>query len=114
MMAATRSRPECSASDNTPKLPVRMTRKVLSETKTRAETTLSSAARFFSFTSSTTRVGITIRLDYRSLVALAAFGAPLAREVFNSGSPSRQETQGRGIYAVAQAGGLRPIGEYVT
>src|ERR1700732_4817043 len=66
MMAATRSSPECSASDSTPKLPVRSTRKVLSETSASAEPTLSSAARFFSFTSSTTRAVITTRLDYRS------------------------------------------------
>src|ERR1700730_18060383 len=65
MIAATRSSPECSASDSTPKLSVRITRKVLSETSTSAEATLSSAARFFSFTSST-RAVITVRLDYRT------------------------------------------------
>src|ERR1700719_3110269 len=72
MIAATRSSPECSASDSTPKLPVRSTRKVLSETSTSAEPTLSNAARFFSRTSSTTRAVITVRLDYRTPPHFAA------------------------------------------
>src|SRR5882724_3275727 len=50
MIAASRSRPECNASERTPKLPVRTTRNVLRETSRKAEPTLSSAARFFSRT----------------------------------------------------------------
>src|ERR1700723_3364725 len=46
--AATRSRMECSASDKTPKLPVRTTRNIFSETSSTAEPTEASAARFFS------------------------------------------------------------------
>src|SRR5580692_2296725 len=46
--AATRSRMECSASDKTPKLPVRTTRNIFSETSSIAEPTEASAARFFS------------------------------------------------------------------
>src|SRR5216684_1238744 len=81
IIAATRSSPECSASDSTPKLPVRSTRKVLSETSTSVEPTLSNAARFFSFTSSTTRAIITVRLDYRTPPHFAALGraAPSVR-----------------------------------
>ena len=50
MMAAIKSSPECNASDSTPKLPVRMVRKIFSESRTIAEPTLSSAACFFSRT----------------------------------------------------------------
>src|ERR1700683_3627302 len=39
---------ECSASDKTPKLPVRTTRNIFSETSSTAEPTEASAARFFS------------------------------------------------------------------
>src|ERR1700732_4186330 len=81
IIAATKSKPECSASDSTPKLPVRITRNVLSETSTSAEATLSNAARFFSKTSSTTEPVITMRLDYRSLVPLAASALALANRI---------------------------------
>ncbi len=64
MIAASRSRPECNASERTPKLPVRTTKNVLSETKSRAEPTLNSAARFFSRPSSMGYVAIIARLDY--------------------------------------------------
>src|SRR5882757_1675796 len=128
MMAATKSSPECRASDKTPKLPVRMTRKALRETNNRAETTLSSAARFFSFTSSTRRSIITHR-DYRSPLSLAAFGTrtfggpdrwktPIGfrrrPEERSSSGLTQFETQGCGIYAVAQAGGFGPIGEHMA
>ncbi len=63
MIAAIRSSPECSASDNTPRLPVRSTKNAFSDTSTSAEPTLSSAARFFSFTSPTIGLVITVRLD---------------------------------------------------
>src|SRR5689334_5128136 len=71
MIAATRSRPECKASDKTPKLPVRSTRNVLRETRRSADTTLKRAARFFSFTSSTMLAAITVRLDYRTRAGFA-------------------------------------------
>ncbi len=71
IIAATKSRPECSASDSTPKLPVRSTKKVLRESSTTAEATLSSAARFFSFASSTMGTVLTVRLDYRSPLPFA-------------------------------------------
>src|SRR6266403_210360 len=115
MMAATKSRPECRASEKTPKLPVRMTRKAFRETNNRAETTLSSAARFFSFTSPTRRSIITHR-DYRSLLSFAAigtrtFGGPdrwktpigfrRRPEERSSSGLTHFETQGYGIYAVA-------------
>src|SRR5690348_12667483 len=64
MIAATKSRPECSASDNTPRLPVLTTRNAFSETSSTAEPTLRSAARFFSRASP---IGATISiagLDY--------------------------------------------------
>src|SRR5271168_2248594 len=48
MRAARKSRPECIASDKMPKLPVRATRKILSESRTTAEPTDASAARRFS------------------------------------------------------------------
>jgi hypothetical protein len=60
MIAATKSSPECSASDNTPKLPVRSTKNAFSDTNTSAEPTLSNAARFFSRTSPTSWVAITL------------------------------------------------------
>ena len=53
MIAASKSRPECNASERTPKLPVRTTKNVFSETSSSAEPTLKSAARFFSRPSST-------------------------------------------------------------
>src|SRR5262249_55550799 len=52
MIAAMRSSPECNASDRTPKLPVRITKKAFSPTSSVADPTLSSAARFFSRVSS--------------------------------------------------------------
>src|SRR5262245_47739706 len=64
IIAATKSNPECSASESTPRLPVLTTRKVFSETRIAAEPTLRSAARFFSRASS---IGATISiagLDY--------------------------------------------------
>ncbi len=48
MTAARKSRPECIASDKMPKLPVRATRKILSESRRTAEPTDASAARRFS------------------------------------------------------------------
>src|SRR5216684_4608780 len=63
MMAAIKSKPECKASESTPRLPVLTTRKAFSETKSVAEPTLKSAARFFSRAS----IGATIsiaELDY--------------------------------------------------
>src|ERR1700722_8464461 len=63
MIAATRSNEECRASDKTPKLPVRRTRKVFRETSSTAEPTLSSAARFFSVAISKW-AGAGIGLDY--------------------------------------------------
>src|ERR1700730_5523279 len=59
MIAAIKSNPECKASDNTPRLPVRSTRKAFSDTNTSAEPTLSSAARFFSRCSPSGCVAIT-------------------------------------------------------
>src|SRR6202795_903279 len=47
MMAATRSRLECSASESTPKLPVATVRKIFSNTNTSAEPTEASAATCF-------------------------------------------------------------------
>src|SRR5712692_2060104 len=64
MMAASRSKPECNASERTPKLPVRTTKNVLSETNSNAEPTLRSAARFFSRPSSTWLIISIARLDY--------------------------------------------------
>src|SRR5260370_22895257 len=64
MIAASKSRPECNASDRTPKLPVRTTKNVLRETNRRAEPTLNSAASFFSRPSSTWLIAIIARLDY--------------------------------------------------
>src|SRR6266851_1129072 len=64
MIAASRSRPECNASERTPKLPVRTTKNVLRETNSRAEPTLSSAARFFSRPSSIWLIISIARLDY--------------------------------------------------
>src|SRR5260370_29508516 len=64
MMAASRSRPECKASERTPKLPVRTTKNVLRETNSRAEPTLKSAARFYSRPSSTWLIAPIARLDY--------------------------------------------------
>ena len=58
MIAASRSRPECKASDNTPKLPVRRTRNDFSDSNTTADATLSNAARFFSRTSKFCRISI--------------------------------------------------------
>src|ERR1700674_2713199 len=63
MIAASTSSPECSASDSTPKLPVRNTRNAFSDTNNVAEPTLSSAALFFSRTSSPSRIAIVVRLD---------------------------------------------------
>src|ERR1700747_3563900 len=60
MMAASKSKPECRASESTPRLPVRTTRKAFSETKSVAEPTLRSAARFFSRASS---IGATISIE---------------------------------------------------
>src|SRR5713101_831399 len=64
MIAASKSRPECNASERTPKLPVRTTKNVLSETNSNAEPTLRSAARFFSRPSSTWLITSIARLDY--------------------------------------------------
>src|SRR5713101_9021376 len=64
MMAASRSRPECNASERTPKLPVRTTKNVLRETSSSAEPTLKSAAPFFSRPSSTWLIATIARLDY--------------------------------------------------
>jgi len=64
MIAASRSRPECNASERTPKLPVLTTKNVLRETSRRAEPTLRRAARFFSRPSSIGYVGTMARLDY--------------------------------------------------
>ncbi len=64
MIAASRSRAECSASERTPKLPVLTTKNVLRETSKRAEPTLRRAARFFSRPSSIGYVGTMARLDY--------------------------------------------------
>src|SRR5216683_4212026 len=64
MIAASRSRPECNASERTPKLPVRTTKNVLRETNRRAEPTLRSAARFFSRPSSTWLIVVIACLDY--------------------------------------------------
>src|SRR5260370_36888600 len=64
MIAASRSRPECNASERTPKLPVRITRKAFKDTSNTAEPTLNSAARRFSRTSSFCRAAITVTLDY--------------------------------------------------
>src|ERR1700743_577597 len=69
MMAATRSREECRASDKTPKLPVRRTRKVFRETSSTAEPTLRSAARFFSVAISKW-AGAGIGLDYPKFAEL--------------------------------------------
>ena len=49
MTAATKSRMECSASDKTPKLPVRTTRNIFSEISRTAEPTEASAAMRFSW-----------------------------------------------------------------
>lgn len=62
--AATRSRPECKASERTPKLPVRRTRKVFRQTSSSAEPTLRRAARFFSWMSSCSRREKGMRKDY--------------------------------------------------
>src|SRR2546429_684690 len=64
MIAASKSRPECNASERTPKLPVRTTKNVLRETNSRAEPTLRSAARFFSRPSSAWLIASMVRLDY--------------------------------------------------
>src|SRR5580704_14194058 len=80
MMAASRSRPECSASERTPKLPVRITRKALSETSKTAEPTLSNAALRFSRASSL-RAAITVRLDYQGSRVSALFERGDARSV---------------------------------
>ncbi len=64
MTAAMRSRPECSASERTPRLPVRITRKAFSETSSTAEPTLSSAALRFSRASSFCSDAIDVQLDY--------------------------------------------------
>jgi len=58
-IAAIKSRPECSASLSTPRLPVRITRNDFRETSSIAEPTLSSAARFFSRDSPGIRANIT-------------------------------------------------------
>src|SRR5437879_10656073 len=64
MIAASKSRLECSASESTPKLPVRTTKNVLRETNSSAEPTLKSAARFFSRPSSIWLIAAIARLDY--------------------------------------------------
>src|SRR3989442_11810045 len=64
MIAASRSRPECNASERTPKLPVRTTKNAFNETSSNAEPTLRSAARFFSRPSSTWLIAPIARLDY--------------------------------------------------
>src|SRR5215470_18093418 len=68
MIAAIRSNPECSASESTPRLPVRTTRKAFRETRSVAEPTLNRAARFFSRASSSGAAGVSIEeLDYRRM-----------------------------------------------
>src|SRR4051812_20549459 len=64
IIAAIKSRPECNASESTPRLPVRITRNAFRHTSSSAEPTLSNAARFFSQLSSLTRTTIIVRLAY--------------------------------------------------
>src|SRR5204863_7491847 len=78
MMAAIKSRPECKASESTPKLPVLTTRKPFRETRSKAEPTLKSAARFFSRTS----IGATISisgLDYLRCCVFPGLQGKLAK-----------------------------------
>src|SRR5712664_4238698 len=73
MIAASKSSPECNASDRTPKLPVRTTKNVLRETSSRAEPTLKSAARFFSLPSperAVLPISYLVQLRYLKLVFL--------------------------------------------
>ena len=77
MIAASRSRPECNASERTPKLPVRTTKNVLKQTNSRAEPTLRSAARFFSRPSSTWLIAFIARLDYLNSPHSPERAAPL-------------------------------------
>src|SRR5438270_14015372 len=72
IMAAIKSRPECNASDKTPRLPVRTTRKAFNATKSPAETTLRSAARFFSRASIGASISIA-GLDYPRFCILPGF-----------------------------------------
>src|SRR5208283_1922071 len=73
MTAATRSRPEWRASERTPKLPVRRTRKVFRHTSRSAEPTLRRAARFFSWMSSCSRWEKGMPQDYLKSMELAGF-----------------------------------------
>ena len=63
IIAAIRSTPDCNASLNTPRLPVRYTKKLFSDTKSAAEPTLSSAAILFSCASLAGVPLISARLD---------------------------------------------------
>ena len=72
MIAATKSSEECSASDSTPKLPVRNTRKLFSDTSITAEPTLNSAARFFSLAISLCSETSIARLDYLNSPTITA------------------------------------------
>src|ERR1051325_489989 len=78
MMAAIKSRPECKASESTPKLPVLTTRKPFRETRSRAEPTLKSAARFFSRTSTGATISIA-GLDYLRFCVLPGLQGKLAK-----------------------------------
>src|SRR6266404_3099113 len=64
MTAATRSRPECSASERMPRLSVRMTRKVFRQRRRAAEPMLNRAARFFSWMAVCRPWGRTMNQDY--------------------------------------------------
>src|SRR5258708_29137546 len=72
MIAATKSRLECSASESTPRLPVRMVRNTFSDTSATADTTDHSAALFFSRAPS-------IRGDSALIVPSLARAAPHRR-----------------------------------
>src|SRR5215467_5298397 len=97
MMAAIRSRPECKASERTPRLPVLTTRKVFNETRSVAEPTLKSAARFFSRAS---WIGATISIAGSRLPQILYFSRNTnqmsrsrAEELFRCGHGRRRQNR---------------------
>src|ERR1700694_2157395 len=128
MIAASKSRPECSASERTPKLPVRTTKNVLRETNSRAEPTLNSAARFFSRPSSTWLIATIARLDYLRFRFVRWHTRECTTDAHTSVSGSASvpkaflcklafsgdKEQRSRIHAVAKPGRLRAIREDVS
>src|SRR5215470_4492401 len=87
IMAAIKSKPECKASESTPKLPVRTTRKVLRDTRRTADPTLKRAAFFFFRPSSIWANASIARLDYLRLIAFPL----LSRARASAGASSFQK-----------------------